>query len=163
VPADFAPLERSSQSRSITGQDRPPPRFGNTSVTLARHYGGQGDITISGQKARISRKGRMNIMIRTPTDGAPLTTRSRHQKRPLIAAQIAVCAALLGALVCTSEPAQAQFTQQGNYLVGGGAAQPSEQGFSVSLSNNGNTAIIGGPTDDGAVGAAWIFTRSAGV
>jgi uncharacterized repeat protein (TIGR01451 family) len=32
----------------------------------------------------------------------------------------------------------------------------------VALSADGNTAIIGGPTDDAGVGATWIFTRSGG-
>jgi hypothetical protein len=31
-------------------------------------------------------------------------------------------------------------------------------GNSVSLSEDGNTALIGGPADNGGVGAAWIFT-----
>jgi hypothetical protein len=55
-------------------------------------------------------------------------------------------------------------------LVGTGTVGSSpEQGFSVSLSRDGNTAIIGGPGDNtssaGApgVGAAWVFTRSGGV
>lgn len=34
---------------------------------------------------------------------------------------------------------------------------PADQGISVSLSANGNTAIIGGSGDDGLRGAAWIF------
>lgn len=33
-------------------------------------------------------------------------------------------------------------------------------GMSASLSANGDVALIGGPTDDNYVGAAWIFTRS---
>jgi hypothetical protein len=58
------------------------------------------------------------------------------------------------------------WTQQGNKLVGSGAIEtffPAEQGSSVALSANGNTAIIGGPGDNLAVGAAWVFTRSNGV
>jgi hypothetical protein len=58
---------------------------------------------------------------------------------------------------------QAQFTQQGPKLVGTGAVNPAEQGWSVSLSGDGNTAIVGGPSDDSDVGAAWVFTRSRGV
>jgi hypothetical protein len=34
-------------------------------------------------------------------------------------------------------------------------------GSSVSLSADGNTALIGGPRDNGYVGAAWVFTRSS--
>ena len=33
-------------------------------------------------------------------------------------------------------------------------------GWSVALSADGNTALIGGPTDNTDVGAAWVFTRS---
>jgi FG-GAP repeat len=33
-------------------------------------------------------------------------------------------------------------------------------GFSVALSSDGNTALIGGPFEDGFDGAAWVFTRS---
>ena len=30
----------------------------------------------------------------------------------------------------------------------------------MALSADGNTALIGGPGDNGWVGAAWVFTRS---
>jgi alpha-tubulin suppressor-like RCC1 family protein len=33
-------------------------------------------------------------------------------------------------------------------------------GTSVALSSDGKTALIGGPADNGGVGAAWVFTRS---
>jgi hypothetical protein len=55
------------------------------------------------------------------------------------------------------------WTQQGNKLVGTGAVGNGQQGSSVSLSSDGNTAIVGGPVDDGEVGAAWIFTQSGGL
>jgi hypothetical protein len=54
-------------------------------------------------------------------------------------------------------------------LVGTGASGPAQQGWSVSLSGDGNTALVGGPVDDDVlatgygIGAAWVFTRSAGV
>jgi hypothetical protein len=38
----------------------------------------------------------------------------------------------------------------------------SDFGSSVSLSSDGNTALIGGPGDNAYTGAAWVFTRSAG-
>src|ERR1019366_8564548 len=63
--------------------------------------------------------------------------------------------------------AVAQFVQQGGKLVGTGAVGGAAQGYSVALSADGNTAILGGLCDnggacatDGAVGAAWVFTRS---
>jgi hypothetical protein len=55
------------------------------------------------------------------------------------------------------------WSQQGNKLVGADAAGSAGQGGSASLSSDGNTAIVGGMTDNGGAGAAWIFTRTAGV
>ncbi|MFN9999355.1 MAG: IPT/TIG domain-containing protein, partial [bacterium] len=55
------------------------------------------------------------------------------------------------------------WTQQGNKLVGSGATMSANQGFSVSISADGNTAIVGGYYDNSGVGAAWVFTRSGGV
>ena len=55
------------------------------------------------------------------------------------------------------------WTQQGLKLIGTGAVGNAGQGFSVSLSADGNTAIVGAPHDNSQIGAAWIFTRSAGV
>jgi len=53
------------------------------------------------------------------------------------------------------------WTQQGNKLVGTGSVGPTVyQGFSVSLSANGNRAIVGGMYDNNQKGAAWLFTRS---
>lgn len=52
------------------------------------------------------------------------------------------------------------WTQQGSKVVGTGGAVPSEQGWSASLSADGNTAVVGGGLDNNAVGAVWIFTRS---
>ena len=37
------------------------------------------------------------------------------------------------------------------------------QGFSVALSRDGNTAILGGKDDNNSAGAAWVFTRAGGV
>ncbi len=54
------------------------------------------------------------------------------------------------------------WSQQGNKLVGSGAAGPASQGFSVAISADGNTAIVGGWTDNSLAGAAWVFTRAGG-
>jgi FG-GAP repeat len=60
-----------------------------------------------------------------------------------------------------------QWTQQGDKLVGTGAiGTQASQGRSVSLSADGNLAIVGGPFDgtgfDNETGAAWLFARSGG-
>jgi len=55
------------------------------------------------------------------------------------------------------------WTQQSPKLVGAGAAGNAQQGRSVVLSADGNTAIVGGYQDDGGAGAVWVWTRNAGV
>jgi antibiotic biosynthesis monooxygenase (ABM) superfamily enzyme len=55
------------------------------------------------------------------------------------------------------------WTQQGSKLVGVDAVGPAQQGYSVALSGDGNTAIVGGSDDGGGTGAAWVFVRSGGV
>jgi hypothetical protein len=58
------------------------------------------------------------------------------------------------------------WTQQGKKLTGGEEVGLGMFGWSVALSADGNTALIGGPGDDGGGnfaqgrGAAWVFTRS---
>jgi hypothetical protein len=44
-------------------------------------------------------------------------------------------------------------------LVGTGATGSANQGTSVALSASGNTLAVGGNTDNGGVGAVWIWTR----
>jgi hypothetical protein len=58
------------------------------------------------------------------------------------------------------------WSQQGSKLVGTGFVGDAQQGISVSLSGDGNTAIVGGPQDNVtgvATGAAWVYTRSGGI
>jgi hypothetical protein len=55
------------------------------------------------------------------------------------------------------------WSQQGNKLVGTGASSDGWQGISVAVSANGNTALIGGSSDNSLKGAAWVFTRSSGM
>jgi hypothetical protein len=59
--------------------------------------------------------------------------------------------------------------QQGGTLLGADETGNALQGYSVALSADGNTAIIGGPNDNYPpnsgfpAGAAWVFTRTGGV
>jgi hypothetical protein len=50
------------------------------------------------------------------------------------------------------------WTQPGSKLVGTGYVGTPNQGFSVALSADGNTAFIGGPFDNSEAGAVWVFT-----
>ena len=55
------------------------------------------------------------------------------------------------------------WSQQGNKLVGTGAVNAAYQGWSVSLSADGNTAIVGGWGDNNGTGSVWVYTRSGGI
>jgi hypothetical protein len=57
--------------------------------------------------------------------------------------------------------AEAQFTQQAK-LVAKDAIGSAQQGYSVAISADGSTTIVGGIGDD-LTGAAWIYTRADGV
>ena len=88
---------------------------------------------------------------------------ARSMRGPRVVRPLAGLLALSAALLWLAQPALAQFTQQGPKLVGSGASGIANQGNSVALSADGNTAIVGGPYDTGNAGAAWVFTRSNGV
>jgi hypothetical protein len=52
--------------------------------------------------------------------------------------------------------------QQGPALVPSDGTGSGVFGWSVSLSSDGSTALIGAPNDNSNVGTAWVFTRSGG-
>jgi hypothetical protein len=54
------------------------------------------------------------------------------------------------------------WAQQGPKLIGDGEEGEGEFGDSVALSADGNTALVGGPMNDGRRGGAWMFARSGG-
>jgi hypothetical protein len=55
-----------------------------------------------------------------------------------------------------------KWEQQGPPLQGNdaGTLEADDEGLSVALSEDGDTALIGGPADDVSLGAAWAFVRS---
>ena len=55
------------------------------------------------------------------------------------------------------------WSQQGPKLIGTGAVGNAEQGLSVGLSADGNTALVGGVGDNLSVGATLLYTRTNGV
>ena len=61
---------------------------------------------------------------------------------------------------CLAPVTHAQFVQQaklvGSGTIGGGV----QQGTSVALSSDGNTALIGGPFDNAGAGAVWVMSRA---
>ena len=56
-----------------------------------------------------------------------------------------------------------KWSQQGQKLTGAGeTGNDGWFGYSVALSSDGNTALIGGSGDNFDAGSAWVFTRSSG-
>ena len=66
----------------------------------------------------------------------------------------------VGAVWVYTRAGNGEWAQQGSKLVGTGA-EHSAQGVSVALSSDGNTALVGGPSDSRLVGAAWVYTRDS--
>jgi PKD repeat protein len=104
--------------------------------------------------------GMMDLARTTGVHGAVAATSRPHWTSTL--AKAVACNLVFAALLCGAQPAAAQFTQQGQKLVGSGAVGGAEQGNSIALSADGNTAIVGGPGDNVNIGAEWVFTRSSG-
>eukprot|EP01136_Pigoraptor_vietnamica_P022444 Opistho-1_new@73603 len=55
------------------------------------------------------------------------------------------------------------WSQQGNKLVGSAYIGQPQQGFSVSISGDGNTALVGGFKDNNPVGGVWVFLRNGNI
>jgi hypothetical protein len=84
-----------------------------------------------------------------------------------LAAFFVIAGPVLVASRADAQPALAQFSQpfsqEGSKLVGTFAVGLGEQGWSVALSADSNTAIVGGLADNKITGAAWVYTRHNGV
>jgi uncharacterized protein YdbL (DUF1318 family) len=66
-----------------------------------------------------------------------------------------------GAVWVYARRSQDLWTQDGSKLVGTGAVGDAQQGYSVALSSDGNTAIVGARADNSNAGAVWVYTRSS--
>lgn len=81
----------------------------------------------------------------------------RFNRRKLIAVAFSI------AITSIVSAGPGNYNQQGAKLVGSGYVGFPQQGEALSLSADGNTLLIGGPNDNNALGAAWVFTRSNGI
>jgi hypothetical protein len=89
----------------------------------------------------------------------PLGARTLRQslRRGAAGSSLALVAALsLGA----GPAAGVELVQQGPKLTASGETGEGVFGYSVAISSDGNTAVIGAPNDSAGAGAAWVFTRS---
>jgi hypothetical protein len=103
----------------------------------------------------------MMDLARTVDGRGAVAAASRPNRSSAIAKAVS-CIPVFAALVFAAQPASAQFTQQGQKLVGSGAVGAPRQGGSVALSADGNTALWGGFLDNSDAGAAWLFSQSGG-
>src|SRR5690348_13745571 len=79
---------------------------------------------------------------------------SERGRKSSMTQRFAACCALLAA-VLLPVAAQAQFAEQAE-LPG---APNTETGYSVAISADGSTAILGAPSDNNWVGSATVFVR----
>ena len=71
-----------------------------------------------------------------------------------------VVPAFLALFMSVASPSSASYAQVGSKLLASDATGTAEQGYAVALSADGNTAVVGGQTDNGSAGATWVYTRS---
>jgi hypothetical protein len=116
------------------------------------------------ERARFGKEQFMSMMDFARTAGARNAGAAASRPNwPSAMTKAVTCGLVFAALVCAARPASAQFTQQGQKLVGTGAVGAAEQGTAVALSADGKTAIWGAPNDNSDAGAAWVFSQSGGV
>jgi hypothetical protein len=78
------------------------------------------------------------------------------------------CAGVVVLLLCglVTEAASAfsltedPFLQQGEKLTSPEVKELAEQGYSVAISADGDTALVGAPAYNSFTGAAWVYMRS---
>ncbi len=175
-----ASLAAGGQSVTFASSGGPPLRYGNLSVTDARGRLLHSWLALRGSGLlllRVDARGaryplRIDPLVR---QGEKLTASGLSGPYGYVGMSVALSAngntALVGA------PADGTYTeyrgaafvftrsgstwsQQGEKLTGGGELGSGWFGESVALSADGNTALIGAPSDNEQVGAAWVFTRS---
>ena len=77
--------------------------------------------------------------------------------------RVLLLAALVVALFPASAGAQSSLVQERAKLVPSDPTGFAGFGYSVALSSDGHTALVGGPSDSTNYGAAWVFVREGGV
>src|SRR6516162_2860364 len=103
---------------------------------------------------QVNRMGRGEVArTQAPADEEMIVTGQRRwQCRPL-RCWLAAFFIVAGPSLAAGQPTP----QSTLKLVGTGAVGPTEQGWSVALSADGRTAIVGGLVDNGNTGAAWVY------
>src|SRR3984957_8126112 len=106
-----------------------------------------------------SRNRRRIAMLRFDWGNVVGKMRIRYRRQSKFLALALTSFVLAGA----AQPAQAQYIQQGQKLIGTNGSTDGLQGYSDALSADSNTVLVGGPYDNGQAGAVWFYTRTGGV
>ena len=106
---------------------------------------------------QVKRRGQV-ARTRAPADEEMIVPGQRRWKYRRLGCWLAAFFIVAGPSLAAGQPTP----QSTLKLVGTGAVGPTEQGWSVALSADGRTAIVGGIVDNGLAGAAWVYTRSDG-
>jgi hypothetical protein len=107
-----------------------------------------------------------NTVIGTSNNSAPLFARSSNGQWSQTATLPSAGALALSANGATAAVATSVFTRsevgwtQQVLPAGLGEVGDADQGFSVALSADGHTALVGGPDDNNGVGAAWVYSEA---
>ena len=123
--------------------------------SVRRPVHGLADRKFDADQVHLTARGEV-ARTQAPADEEMIVTGQRRwQYRPL-RCWLAAFFIVVGPSLAAGQP-----TPQSTFkLVGTGAVGPTEQGWSVALSADGTTAIVGGIVDNGLAGAAWVYTRS---
>src|SRR5207244_3234343 len=81
-------------------------------------------------------------------------------RKPCWGCSTLVVSCVVLALALAAPASAAPFVQQGPKLAASDENGGAALGYSVALSADGNTALVGGIFDHSGAGAAWVFTRS---
>jgi IPT/TIG domain/FG-GAP repeat len=137
---------------------RPPAHLAGASMTLSMALTGNAHVTLApgSQSVVFSRAGAPSLRYNdlTATDA---TGRTLHSWLTLDGRMLALHLDTVGAQYpLTVDPLIAL----GQQLAGSGEQGPGRFGFSVALSADGDTALVGAPRDNDFAGAVWVFARA---
>ena len=160
-----AAIKVSGTATSLVGMVMPGAATGIVSVTTAAGLTTNGNFTVTATKYPSTQQGDKWV-----GTGA-IDTPQAAQQGTSVCISANGNTAIVGGQYDSSQSGAAWiyirsgaiWTQQGSKLIGTGAVGAARQGCSVAISADGNTAILGGPTDNLNQGAAWVFTRSGAI
>ena len=158
------------------------PKLTAAEESTRGHFGaavalsGDGSVAVIGGPADHSHRGTAWVFTRTASEWGerakltgPGTTEGTYFGRSVAISEDGGTIAIGGTgdahytgAVWVFAGAGSTWLQRGAKLLGGGESGEGRFGYSVALSGDGSTLLVGGRGDAGGAGAAWVFARVAG-